>query len=142
MARLNAFRMYGSNTNDENNNKTNEIKNEVGIELLQVEEVEALNESDAENTINTVEDEKFDKARQSGAGRPPINPGLKMVPRTYKLPEEVIDAIETVMFNNRKDWDKLSISKYIANLVWKDVHNAILFDPKTGEVIKDSLDLK
>lgn len=144
MAKTNLFRAYGGSRNDESKRpiekeKLDFISAEVG-EVLQ-EELQSTPKTEApiepkKEESETKETKESSNAKK-GKGRPAHNPGVTTALRTYKIAEEAIDAMEQKMFEHRKDWDKrMSLSKYITNLIWADTHNGeLFFDPETAKCL-------
>lgn len=142
MAKMNIFREYGA----KKQNETPVDDFVVTLEDLTTPQEEVAPQAEIAvpttaasrpvvNASSTEED--FADKPKSNRGRPKVNVGMKLVPKTYRLPEEVVDAIEEKFFQNRRKWEKgMSYSKYIANLVWKDVHGENLFHPETGEPLQ------
>ena len=137
MANMSLFRAYGT-------------KNDAKSTQKQVEELEIVLESD-ESTVAQQEQKKAKTPKktpkitehQVRQGRPPKNPGVNMMTRTYKLQEEVVEAMEEKFYENRKNWNKnMTFSKYLSNLIWADTHNGEkLYDESTGEAVVDLTNL-
>lgn len=143
MAKTNLFRAYGGNRND--GSKHLEDKDKLNFVSVEVSEVPQESQETIEKTeppvilesVKKPESKKEVFETKKGKGRPAHNPGVKTSLRTYKIAEEAIDAMEQKMFKHRKDWDKrMSLSKYITNLIWADTHNGELFyDPETAKCL-------
>ena len=143
MAKTNLFRAYGGNRND--GSKHLEDKDKLNFVSVEVSEVPQESQETIEKTeppvilesVKKPEPKKEVFETKKGKGRPAHNPGVKTSLRTYKIAEEAIDAMEQKMFEHRKDWDKrMSLSKYITNLIWADTHNGELFyAPETAKCL-------
>lgn len=147
MANMNVFRAYKESRDkdvvDGNSNKKDGL-NFVSVEVSETpqeepqntQEVEVPIEPKKEETLKPLETKESSDAKK-GKGRPAHNPGVTTALRTYKIAEEAIDAMEQKMFDSRKLWDKrMSLSKYITNLIWADTHNGELFyDPETAKCL-------
>ena len=143
MAKTNLFRAYGGTRND--GSKHLEDKDKLNFVSVEVSEVPQESQETIEKTeppvilesVKKPEPKKEVFETKKGKGRPAHNPGVKTSLRTYKIAEEAIDAMEQKMFEHRKDWDKrMSLSKYITNLIWADTHNGELFyDPETAKCL-------
>lgn len=147
MAKTNLFRAYGDSRNKESKHPTEKEKlNFVSVEVSETPQEEPQIHQETEAPIRLKKEESFKPLEteessnvKKGKGRPAHNPGVKTSLRTYKIAEEAIDAMEQKMFERRKDWDKrMSLSKYITNLIWADTHNGELFyDPETAKCLVD-----
>lgn len=145
MAKTNLFRAYGGNRNDESKRPKN--KNELNFLDVEVSEVPQQPQKNIKKigpSVALEHVEEFTPTKEipdvkKGKGRPAHNPGVTTALRTYKIAEEAIDAMEQKMFDSRKVWDKrMSLSKYITNLIWADTHNGELFyDPETAKCLVD-----
>lgn len=144
MAKTNLFRSYGRK------NENSSGLQESGLDFTSVEVTEVDKEpqtiASKENDIPLEKSPKKQIAKKittevekQKQGRPSLNPGLKVLVRTYKIAEDVEDAMKEKFFENRKEWSKnMSFSKYITNLIWADTHNGEQFyDPKTGKCVVD-----
>lgn len=141
MAKTNLFRAYGGNRNNESKRpiKKDEL-NFVSVEVSETPREELQITQEVETPIEPKKEESETKESSNvkkGKGRPAHNPGVTTALRTYKIAEEAIDAMEQKMFEHRKDWDKrMSLSKYITNLIWADTHNGeLFFDPETAKCL-------
>lgn len=145
MAKTNLFRAYGGSRteNSKHSTKKDELDfvsvevSETPQEELQItQEVKTPIEPKNENSLKSLKAKESSDAKK-GKGRPAHNPGVTTALRTYKIAEEAIDAMEQKMFDSRKVWDKrMSLSKYITNLIWADTHNGELFyDPETAKCL-------
>ena len=143
MAKTNLFRAYGGNRNDGSKHLEDKDKlNFVSVEVSEVpqESQETIKKTEPPVILESVkkpEPKKEVFETKKVKVRPAHNPGVKTSLRTYKIAEEAIDAMEQKMFEHRKDWDKrMSLSKYITNLIWADTHNGELFyDPETAKCL-------
>ena len=143
MAKTNLFRAYGGNRNDGRKHLEDKDKlNFVSVEVSEASQESQKTIEKAESPVILESIEKLEPKKEileakKGKGRPAHNPGVTTALRTYKIAEEAIDAMEQKMFEHRKDWDKrMSLSKYITNLIWADTHNGELFyDPETAKCL-------
>lgn len=144
MAKTNLFRAYGGSRNDESKRPTKKDElNFVSVEVSETPQEELQITQEFETPIEPKKEESETKETKEssnakkGKGRPAHNPGVTTALRTYKIAEEAIDAMEQKMFEHRKDWDKrMSLSKYITNLIWADTHNGeLFFDPETAKCL-------
>lgn len=151
MANMNVFRAYKESRDrdvvDGNTNKKDEL-NFVSVEVSKIPQEKPQITQEVKTPIEPKKEEnlkpkpletKESSDVKKGKGRPAHNPGVTTALRTYKIAEEAIDAMEQKMFEHRKDWDKrMSLSKYITNLIWADTHNGELFyDPETAKCLVD-----
>lgn len=134
MVKLSAFRQYGSRTNSDLDFSSVKVEN-----LDSKKELEEAHNTTEQPTVSF--EVQKDNDLRNKPGRPVENPGLNLKSRTYKIAEPALDAMEEKFFEMRKEWsDKMSFSKYLTNLIWQDTHNgALLYDPVTGELIKENL---
>lgn len=141
MAKTNLFRAYGGSRNDESKRPIEKEKLDfISAEVGEVPQEELQSTQKTEAPIEPKKEESETKESsdvKKGKGRPAHNPGVKTSLRTYKIAEEAIDAMEQKMFEHRKVWDKrMSLSKYITNLIWADTHNGeLFFDPETAKCL-------
>ena len=144
MAKTNLFRAYGGSRteNSKHSTKKDEL-NFVSVEVSETPQEESQITQEVKTPIEPKEEAlkpletKESSDVKKGKGRPAHNPGVTTALRTYKIAEEAIDAMEQKMFDSRKVWDKrMSLSKYITNLIWADTHNGELFyDPETAKCL-------
>lgn len=61
---------------------------------------------------------------------------LKMTPRTYKIIDEVLEAMEDKFYHERLSKKGMNYQKYVNDLIYRDTHNGEpLYDYNTGELL-------
>lgn len=63
---------------------------------------------------------------------------IPTTPRTYKMLDVVLDAMEDKFYNERLTRKGMNYQKYVNDLIYRDTHNGQpLYDYETGELIID-----